>query len=67
MIDPLSGNLLTTDEKVQETAVRVYTKRIEYGPMNDDLKHFKDSKEILCEKLLKLAALGRLQHGKGGI
>ena len=56
MIDPLTCNLLTTDEKVQEAAVRVYTNRLENGPMNDDLKHIKDSNEVLCEKLLKLAS-----------
>ena len=55
MKDPLSGNLLTTDEKIQEAAVNVYKKRLENRPIKDDLKHIKDAKEMLCDKLLKLA------------
>ena len=50
MIDPLTGNLLTTDKKLQEAAVRVYTERLENRPMKDDLKHIKDSKKMLFEK-----------------
>ena len=56
MKDPQSGNLLTTDEKIQEAAVNVYTKRLENRPMKDDLKHIKDAKEKLCENILKLSA-----------
>ena len=56
MKDPVTGNLLTSDEKIQEAAVNVYSKRLENRPMKDDLKHIKDAKEMLCEKLLKLAA-----------
>ena len=56
MIDPLTGNLLTTDKKLQEAAVRVYTERLENRPMKDDLNHIKDSKEMLFEKRLKLVS-----------
>ena len=54
MKDPESGNLLTTEAKIQEAAVRVYCvyiKRLTNRPIKDDLIHIKDAKEILCEKL----------------
>ena len=41
--NPKSGNLLTTDEKINEAAVNVYT------------EHIKEAKEKLCEKVLKVA------------
>ena len=53
--DPDSGNLLTTEKSKQDAAVRVYTKRLANRPIKDDLKHIKDTKDILCEKLIKLA------------
>ena len=55
MVDPVSGNLFTSEEKIEEAAVNVYTKRLENRPMKDELKHIKDAKELLCEKILKLA------------
>ena len=55
MIDPISGNLLTSEEKIQEAAVSAYTKRLENRPMKDNLNHIRDAKEALCEKLLKVA------------
>ena len=33
----------------------MYTERLKNRPIDDDLKHIKDAKEMLCEKLLKLA------------
>ena len=57
MIDPESGNLLTSEDKIEEAAVRVYEERLKNKPMKDDLKHVKDAKEMLCEKILKLASL----------
>ena len=53
MKDPVNGNLLSTEEKIQEAAINVYTKRLENKPIKDDLKHIKEAKEVLCEKLLK--------------
>ena len=55
MKDPQSGNLLTNKEKIQEAAINVYKKRLENRPIKDDLKHKKDAKTLLCEKILKLA------------
>ena len=56
MIDPKSGNLLTSNDKVQEAAIEVYSKSLENRPIKDNLKHIKYSKESLCEKRLKLAS-----------
>ena len=55
MIDPKSGNLLTDDEKIKDAAVLTYTKRLENRPIKDNLKHIKNAKEALCEKLIKVA------------
>ena len=52
MVDPRNGNLLTTDDKIQEAAVYTYAKRLENRPMKDNLKHVKIAKEELCKKLL---------------
>ena len=55
MIDPETGNLLTTDENIQQAALKNYAKRLENEPIKDSFKHIKEAKEILCEKLLKVA------------
>ena len=55
MLDPVTGNLLTSEDKIEEAAIEVYKNRLKNRPMKDDLKHVKDAKEMLCEKLLKLA------------
>ena len=57
MIDPISGNLITSDDKIEEAAIGVYKDTLKSRPMNDDLEHIRNAKELLCEKLLKLASL----------
>ena len=57
MLDPESGNLLTTEDKIEEATIKVYEKRLKNRPMKDNLSHIKDAKELLCEKILKLASL----------
>jgi hypothetical protein len=32
MVDPVSGKILTSEEKIEEAAVNVYTKRLENRP-----------------------------------
>ena len=54
MKDPVTGNLLTNDEKIQEAAVDVYVKRLENRLIKEDVKHIRDAKKMLCKKLLKL-------------
>ena len=67
MIDPISGNLLTSEEKIQEAAVSAYTKRLENRPMKDNLNHIRDAKEALCEKLkLKQASSSSKQNATLG-
>ena len=63
MIDPVSGNLLTSEDKIEEAAINVYTERIKNRPIKDDLKHIKDAKEMLCEKLLKIAKRRKTNEG----
>ena len=38
LIDPVSGNLLTSEGKIEEAAVNVYTRRLENRPIKDELK-----------------------------
>ena len=39
MIDPESGNLLTTEDKIEEAAIKVYEERLKNRQIKDDLKH----------------------------
>ena len=55
MRDPVSGNLITNDAKIQKVAVDVYTKRLENRPMKAELKHIRDAKEKLCKNIIKIA------------
>ena len=60
----MSGNLLTNDEKIQEAALNVFTKRLENRPMKDDLKHIREAKESLCKNILKLAGSNKTPDWK---
>ena len=55
MKDPLSGNLLTTHDKINEAAINVYSERLKNRPMKNTLQHIRVAKEKLCEKVLKVA------------
>ena len=44
MKDPITGNLLTTSDKINDAAVNVYTDRLRNRPMKEHLKHIKVSK-----------------------
>ena len=55
MKDPVTGNLITSNDKINEAAVKVYTERLQNAPMKDHLKHIKEAKEKLCDKVLQVA------------
>ena len=55
MKDPNTGNILTTDDKINEVAVKVYSERLESAPIKKHLEHIKEAKELLCDKLMKVA------------
>ena len=55
MKDPVSGNLLTNEAKIQKVAIDVFTKRLENRPMKEDLNHIREAKEKLCQNILKIA------------
>ena len=57
MLDPKTGNLLTSEEKIEEVAIEIYKQRLHNRPMNKNMKQIKDAKELLCEKLLSVAKL----------
>ena len=44
MKDPITGNLLTTSDKINDAAVNVYTDRLRNRPMKEHLKHIKVAK-----------------------
>ena len=54
-VDPKSGNILTTQEKIEEAAINVYKDRLRNRPISKNIEHMKEAKELLCEKLLKVA------------
>ena len=56
MLDPATGNLVTDSDKILESAVETYSRRLENKPIKENLDSIKSAKEILCEKLLKVAA-----------
>ena len=64
MKDPISGNLLTNEEKIQKVAVNVYKNQLENRPMRQELKHIKEAKEKLCKNILKLAGNNKTPHGQ---
>ena len=64
MIDPKTGNILTTEEKINEAAVNVFSERLKNAPMKKHLNHIKDAKEQLCEKLIKVKEKTLHRHGK---
>ena len=55
MVDPETGNILTSEEKIENAAIKVYKERLRNRPMKENMQQIKDAKELLCEKLLKLA------------
>ena len=59
MKHPQTGNILTTDDKINEVAVDCFSERLECAPIKKELEHIKDAKEILCDKLIKVAQTNR--------
>ena len=59
MKDPKSGNLLTSNEKINEAALNVFKERLKNTEIKEHLKPLKDAKEKLCEKVLKVAAANK--------
>ena len=55
MLDPASGNLLTSKDKIEAAALDVYKSRLENRPIKADLINIKIAKEKLCKKLLEVA------------
>ena len=64
MVDPTTGNLLTSEDKIKDAAVDVFSKRLETKPIREDLKHVQDAKELLCTKLLQVPNQTKLHRRK---
>ena len=45
MVDPKSGNLLTTEEKIEEAAINVYKERLKNRPIDKNIEHIRAAKE----------------------
>ena len=56
MLDPATGNIVADHDKIKETALLTYSKRLENKPIKNNLESIKVAKEILCDKLLEVAA-----------
>ena len=55
MKDPISGNLLTTNDKINDAAVNVFSERLKNRPMKHTLQQIKDAKERLCKNILEVS------------
>ena len=55
MMDPQTGNLLTSQDKIEQAALNVYKDRLRNRPINKNIQHIREAKELLCKKFLKLA------------
>ena len=55
MKDPISGNLLTTNDKINDAAVDVFSERLKNRPMKHTLQQIKDAKERLCKNILEVS------------
>ena len=55
MMDPQTGNLLTSQDKIEQAALNVYKDRLRNRPINRNIQHIREAKELLCKKFLKLA------------
>ena len=55
MKDPLSGNILTTNEKINEAAVNVFSERLKNRPIKNTLQQIKEAKERLCKNILEVS------------
>ena len=55
MIDPETGNLLTTEEKIEKAALKVYKDRLRSKPIHRSIEQIKEAKEKLCENNIKIA------------
>ena len=70
MVDPASGNLLTSKDKIEAAALDVYKTRLENRPIKADLINIKIAKEKLCKKLLEVAKTRKnttMEHERPGI
>ena len=54
MVDD-KGNLVKSDERIKELAIKTFQKRLENRPMKEELKHIKEGKEKLALKLMDVA------------
>ena len=56
MLDPKTGNLLTSTDKINEAALNVFKERLNNSEIKEHLKPLKQAKEKLCKKVLQVAA-----------
>ena len=55
MKDPISGNLLSTNDKINNAAVNVFSERLKNRPIKHTLQNIKDAKERLCKNILEVS------------
>ena len=55
MLDPKSGNLLTSQKSIEKASIEVYKDRLRNRQIKPNLQHIKNDKEILSQKILNIA------------
>ena len=56
MLDPKSGNLLTSQKGIEKASIEVYKDRLRNREIKPNLQHIKNDKEILSQKILNIAS-----------
>ena len=56
MLDRATGNIVADHDKIKETTLLTNSKRLENKPIKNNLESIKVAKEMLCDKLLEVAA-----------
>ena len=56
MLDPKSGNLLTSQKSIEKASIEVYKDRLRNRQIKPNLQHIKNDKEILSQKILNIAS-----------
>ena len=64
MVDPETGNILTSEKKIEDAAIKVYKERLRNRPMKENMQQIKDAKELLCEKFKETKIKGHVWTSK---
>jgi hypothetical protein len=59
MVDA-EGNLVKSEERIKEQAIKTFQKRLQNFPIKEELNHIKEGKEKLALKLMDVAMKNKI-------